>query len=194
MAGVPKRYILRVELEGVVPTVWRRLVVEADVSLANLHHIIQAAMGWTDSHLHEFEIHGELFALPHPDDDVGRPVRDERRARLGRLARRGEWFHYNYDFGDDWRHLVTVEGVEAPGAQLLGYAWILEGERACPPEDVGGVPGYERFLETLRMRPRSADAHELREWVGAGFDPKRFDRHAANAALLRMAWNGWGGK
>lgn len=186
-----KAYTLRIELQDIEPLVWRRLLVDGDTTLSKLHHYIQTAMGWTDAHLHEFEIGGKTYATPHPDDDPERDVIDERRVRLDRVATTGDHFSYLYDFGDSWQHRVVVERVESFDGDQRGYAYVSAGERACPPEDVGGAPGYMDFMDQISQRPLDEEGCRLLQWAGEDFDPVRFDRHAANAALLRMAWNRW---
>lgn len=184
-------YTLRVELEGVRPLIWRRILVDGSVSLGKLHHYLQAAMGWTDAHLHEFEIAGQVFAIPHPDDDPDRPAKDERRATLSKVVGVGEHFLYRYDFGDSWSHRIVVEAVDQSPGEPAGVAEVAAGERACPPEDVGGAEAYMEFVEAVSSRRTSEDAQDWLAWAGTDFDPERFDRIAANAALLRMAWNKW---
>ena len=98
---------------------------------------------------------------------------------------------YLYDFGDGWRHQVSVEQVE-PMKEPEGYAYVTDGDRACPPEDCGGAGGYQEFLDELAAKPKSKTVKEFLTWAGHDFKPERFDRHAANATLLRMAWNRWG--
>lgn len=194
--SAPCLYTLRIELQPdeIHPLIWRRLEVDGRISLGKLHHFIQAAFGWTDAHLHHFMINGQEFGIPRPEDLLQDPdVRDERKAFLNRLVDAGQSFVYCYDFGDDWRHLVIVEAVdEEPNSDRHGGAWVTDGARACPPEDVGGTPGYEHFLETLQSAPDSEEAQHLRNWAGGPFDPELFDRRAANAAILRMLWNRWG--
>lgn len=188
---------LRIELhpDEIKPPIWRRLVVDGRVSLAKLHHFIQAAFGWTDAHLHEFTIRDTRYALPHPDDALDDiDSRDERKAYLNRLVSTGEHFFYQYDFGDGWDHVITVEKIEPVENDPHGNAWIEDGARACPPEDVGGIQGYQAFLETILGNPRSEEAKDLLTWAGGEFDPEQFDRRAANAAIQRILWNGWGGK
>jgi Plasmid pRiA4b ORF-3-like protein len=197
-ANVPCLYTLHIELEPdeIHPPIWRRLAVDGRVSLGKLHHFIQAAFGWTDSHLHYFMINGQEFGTPRPDDAFGdEETQDERKAFLNRLVATGQSFVYRYDFGDDWQHLIMVESVdESPSEDPAGGAWIVNGGRACPPEDVGGAPGYGHFLDTLRDAPDSDEAQDLRNWAGGAFDPELFDRRAANATITRMLWNRWGGK
>ena len=186
-----KAYTLRVELQGVEPLVWRRLVLDGDAMLGKLHNYIQAAMGWTDAHLHEFEVGDKIYAVPHPDDDPEREIIDERRVRLDRVAKVGDHFSYLYDFGDGWRHRIVVERVDALDGEQLGYVYVSAGERACPPEDVGGASAYMDFIERISERPLDGEGRRLLRWAGEDFYPARFDRQAANAALLRMAWNRW---
>lgn len=171
--------------------IWRRLWVEGQMNLFQLHHIIQAAMGWTDAHLHDFSIAGKRYSVPRDDGFEMEPVLDERTVRLESVLTPNLTFEYQYDFGDSWVHIVRVERTETID-EPHGAAFIEAGERACPPEDAGGVPGYQEFLDQLADNPRGKDVQEFLRWAGADFDPDRFDRRAANSALLRMAWNGWG--
>ena len=102
---------LKIELAGIKPAIWRRVVVPQKITLAKLHQVIQAAMGWTDSHLHEFEIAGCRFGTPDPEFDFGDPVVSEKRATLGAALEGRKTFRYVYDFGDDWEHKIKVEKV-----------------------------------------------------------------------------------
>jgi hypothetical protein len=196
--SAPCLYTLRVELlpHSIHPVIWRRLQVDGRISLGKLHHFIQAAFGWTDAHLHEFEIRGRTFGPPSPDDELyEREVEDERKAFLNRLVATEDVFLYRYDFGDNWEHVVTVEDIlDNVEHDPHGSAWITEGARACPPEDVGGAHGYQEFLETILTQPHSDEAQRLLEWAGGAFDPQLFDQRGANAAIQRMLWNRWGGK
>jgi len=181
----PRTYLLKVTLMETDPPIWRRLVVPGDTTLAGLDRIIQAAMGWTNSHLHTFTVGGVLYAEPSPEWEV--EVRDERRVRLADVVREeGEAFVYEYDLGDSWRHQVLVEEVIAGGADEAGRPRCLGGERACPPEDSGGVGGYYDMLLTLR--DAAGDEYEsTRVWVesmtGGPFDPDAFDLEAANKSI-----------
>ena len=176
-------YQLKVTLKGSRPPIWRRLLVRADTRLAKLHDILQVAMGWTDDHLHQFEVGGRRIGVPRRDGWA--EVEDERRVRLGEVAP-GERarFTYEYDFGDSWEHQIVVEKVRPtePGA---AYPVCLAGRRAGPPEDVGGVWRYEVFQEAIRD-PAHPEHDELREWVGGAFDPEAFDLEEVNAALRRL--------
>lgn len=189
----PYLYRLRIELEGISPVIWRRILVGGDRTLLQVHHVLQAAMGWTDAHLHQFEIGGQSFALPDPDPVVpsGRVVVDERLVRLDAVLEGISSFRYWYDFGDDWWHRITIEDRMPLDEESPAYGHVEAGECACPPEDSGGIPGYQGFLDAWASDRKCEEVGEFLEWAGADFDPARFDRYAANAALMRMAWNRW---
>jgi hypothetical protein len=186
-------YTLRVELLNIEPLIWRRIQVEGKASLAALHHVVQAAFGWSDAHLHEFDVGGRLFGnMKKIDTELREDVLDERKEALSAAAvELGATFGYAYDFGDGWEHRIVVERVDNID-EPMGYARVLAGERACPPEDVGGPGGYDALVTAITSAPESEEAKGYFDWVGVDYDPEQFDRHAANAALLRMAWNGWG--
>jgi len=147
----PCVYTLKIELQPneIQPVIWRRLDVDGRISLSKLHHFIQAAFGWSDAHLHEFEIQGRTYRTPSPEDDFDViEIRDERKTFLNRLITEAEVFSYLYDFGDSWEHVITVEDFVADGeSDLRGGAYVTDGARACPPEDVGGTDGYHDFLK-----------------------------------------------
>jgi len=171
---------LRIELLEVRPSVWRRVEVPSEITLAELHDVIQTAMGWTDSHLHQFEIHGQRFGLPSPED--WEPVHDERRVRLVEvLPAPEERALYEYDFGDGWCHDVMVEEI-ATAETGTTYPICVAGRRACPPEDVGGPGGYARMLEVLAS-PDDPEREEFIDWLGGAFDADAFDLGATNRAL-----------
>ena len=164
-------YRLRIDLKGVKPKVWRRILVPATIRLDKLHRVIQIVMGWTNSHLHEFTIGDAQYGQPEYDDmrSIGSEKGVSLKSALGGIAR----FTYVYDFGDDWEHVIKVEEVLPPGIDLT-VPTCLDGQNACPPEDVGGPPGYAEFLEAL-ADPNHERHKELREWIGGNFDPTAFD-------------------
>jgi hypothetical protein len=168
-------------LESSRPPVWRRLLVPADIRLDRLHGVIQAAMGWEDCHMHAFSDGSREW---RSDPDLGRG--DERKATLDRLLKgEGERIAYTYDFGDDWEHEITLEGVltAEPG---MRYPVCVAGEGACPPEDCGGVWGYQDLRDAL-ADPAHERHEEMLEWLGlqtaAKFDAARFDVEDVNRAL-----------
>jgi hypothetical protein len=180
-----KIYEIKIELREVRPAVLRRVQVPGELSLAGLHAVVQVAMGWTDSHLHEFDVDGARYGLPDPDWDAGE-VGDEARVTLFRLLGQGDRAGYVYDFGDGWTHRLTVEKVLAPEPGV-SYPRCVSGRRACPPEDVGGPWGYDEFLAAM-ADPAHPEHEQYREWLGGPFDPAAFDLTAVNAALAELAW------
>ena len=165
-------YQLEVTLLDTKPPIWRRVLVDGGSTLDHLHDVIQAAFGWWDYHLHEFEVGRVRYAVPDPDDDWGEPRRDERGVRLDAIAAEGSSFLYTYDFGDGWDHRIVVEKV-LPAAGITVPA-CLDGRRACPPEDCGGTGGYRELLEILRD-PTHPEHQTRREWLGHDFDSEAFD-------------------
>ena len=190
----PRLITLRIELVGTTPLVWRRITLDGRSSFANLHHVIQAAMGWHDAHLHQFRINNRYIGVPDPESDAPEwHTEDERKVFLNRVLTDDAVFTYLYDFGDGWEHRLLVEEYDDSDDLRFGDgdAWVDAGERACPPEDCGGVGGFQDFLEKLEDEPYSDESKELREWAGLDYDPARFDRQAANAAIKRLLWNRW---
>jgi len=176
-------YQLKVTLRGSKPPIWRRLQVRSDITLAKLHQILQVAMGWTDSHMHQFIVGGTYYGVPSKELDLD--VKSERTAKLDRIApAEKSHFGYEYDFGDDWIHEVLVEKI-LPPAEGVHYPVCITGKRAGPPEDCGGIWGYEELLAAIRD-PQNPEHEEMLEWVGDDFDPEAFDLDAVNAELRQL--------
>lgn len=176
-------YQLKITLHDSHPPIWRRVLVPCNFSFYQLHQVIQLSMGWTDSHLHQFIVDGEHFSIPSSED--WEPVIDERRFTLEQIAPSlKRKFIYEYDFGDNWTHNVIVEKIITPEPGEK-YPQCIKGKRACPPEDVGGVWGYETFLEAIQDAGHEEHDSYL-EWVGGEFDPEAFDLAVVNQALWRM--------
>jgi hypothetical protein len=180
-------YQLKVTLKHSRPPIWRRIQVPSDVSLGELHWVLQLVMGWTNSHLHQFIVgrrpDWQYYGMT--GFDLGDDVQDENRVKLSQIAPRAKAkFVYEYDFGDGWEHEVVVEKVlpPEPGAR---YPRCLAGEKACPPEDVGGVWGYAEFLQAIN-NPEHPEHADMLDWIGGGFDPEAFHLERANAALKRI--------
>jgi hypothetical protein len=175
---------VRVELLEVTPTVWRRLLMPSTIRLPTLHRVLQATMGWTDSHLHEFVIAGQRYSVPDPDWDTELKQRDERRVVLEKaLGHQARCFDYLYDFGDSWHHIVILQEHAPLREDALIYC--TDGENACPPEDVGGAHGYEQFLAGI-ADPEHEEHENWLRWARGGFDPRRFSRDAVNQALTKI--------
>jgi hypothetical protein len=177
---------LSVTLLDTQPPIWRRVLVSANIRLDRLHDVIQAAMGWQDYHLHVFTKGTDRYGVPDRDDDFELGHRDERAVTLNALlSKEGDSMHYDYDFGDNWEHEITLDELltATPDSR---YPLCVAGERACPPEDCGGTGGYEQLIETL-ADPKHPDHEHMRGWAGlsegVSFDPARFDLTEANARL-----------
>jgi hypothetical protein len=166
-------YQLRVTLLEVEPPIWRRLLVSQDVQLPRLHDILQRALGWKDCHLHEFKVGTVRFGRPDEDFPPG-PI-DHANISLNQvLPHPGASCVYEYDPGDGWEHLIELEDELPADAVTASLPWCVAGERACPPEDCGGPPGYAELLATM----------------AAHFDPEAFDIDAVNGHLDRFRGSG----
>lgn len=181
-------YVLEISLQDIKPRIWRRIAVPTEFTLEQVHDVIQTAMGWQHAHLHEFEIGGQSYGEPDPDDTMGwsDDMLDDSTVRLGELVKEeGDKFHYTYDFGDDWRHQIEVKRIEAP-KEGVQYPHCEAGKRAAPPEDCGGPYGYMDVLKALKD-PKNKKYAELLEWVGKDYDPEECDLPRINAKLKRLA-------
>ncbi len=179
---------LKVTLKGVSPPIWRRLRVPCDITLHALHQVIQRSAPWADQHLYEFRIRGQRYGVPDKDsrwDDT--EYIKSKKTLLKDIARPGIRFTYCYDFGDSWEHEVIVEGVGVV-PEPLAHAECLDGQRAFPPDDCGGTPGYQHLVKALRD-PDDPSHQEMLDWIG-DFDPERFDITAVNASLRRLRLGG----
>jgi hypothetical protein len=169
---------LKVTLAGIKPPIWRRLLVPDTMTLGDLHHAIQGAMGWCDGHLHAFDIDGRQHGDRSTVDDVA----DENRLTLNDLTKSGiARFAYTYDFGDDWEHIVAIEKNQ-PALDGKSYPTCVAGARNCPPEDCGGPWGYQHLLEVL-ADPAHPEYDEQIEWLGEEFDPNEFSVEYADVTL-----------
>jgi hypothetical protein len=159
------------------PPIWRRIQVR-DCTLDKLHEHIQTAMGWTNSHLHHFKIGEQLYGDPElmQENFEDMDYKDSTTTRISdilpKIGKRFR-FRYEYDFGDSWYHEVLFEGFVQADPRVK-YPLCLEGERACPPEDCGGIWGYPDFLEAIQ-NPDHERHEELLEWIGGSFDSEAFD-------------------
>ena len=175
-------YQLKITLNDVRPPIWRRVQV-GDCSLAELHDIIQFCMGWESSHLYAFEVDGVEYSDPEMGDDEDSC--DSHSQMLSQLANQGpSSFTYEYDFGDDWGHIIKIEKNLPPDPKVK-YPCCIDGKRACPPEDCGGAYGYGSLLEVIQ-NPNHKEHAEMLEWVGGKFDPEAFDINKVNRELQRL--------
>ena len=158
----------------------------SDATLGQLHWVIQFAMGWTNSHLHSFEIQGIEYGVPMPDlgfDDI--EVCDEQTVVLSKIIPGEKFkFSYLYDFGDSWEHEILVEKV-LDVDPAIDYPVCIKAKRACPPEDCGGTWGYQGFLEAIQD-PGHPEHEEMLEWVGGSFDSEAVDLDEVNRQLKHL--------
>jgi len=177
-----KVYQFKITLKGIRPPIWRRIQVPENYTFWDLHVAIQDSMGWEDYHLHEFEIFdpskGLKVNIGIPPGELG--VSFEKETLPGWKERISDYFSmenrravYVYDFGDNWEHEIVLEKI-LPREEGVDYPVCIGGKRACPPEDCGGIWGYEEFLEAI-ADPDHELHDEMLEWVGGEFDPERFD-------------------
>lgn len=173
-------YQLKITLMDTQPKIWRRLLLASTDKLEGVHISFQIVMGWTNSHLHEF-IHGhDRYGVP--DEDFPMDVLDEADYRLDQLLKKEkDKLNYVYDFGDGWEHEIILEKILPFDTETV-LPTCVAGERACPPEDVGGIPGYEMFLEAISDSSHPEYA-EMLEWIGYDFDPEHIDLAQTNDLL-----------
>ncbi len=180
-------YQFKITLKDLKPPIWRRIQVK-DCTLDKLHEYIQTAMGWTNSHLHHFRINGTYYGDPWLIEEDGgeRGYVNSTVMRLNAIIPKSGQrfaFEYEYDFGDSWEHEVLYEGcLRADPA--LQYPLCLEGERACPPEDVGGTSEYRKWAKVIANREHRKRKEYL-DWVGGWFDPEEFDAELATKRMKR---------
>ncbi len=184
-------YQLQVLLNGTQPSIWRRLQVPGTANLGWFHAVLQVAMGWTNSHLHQFICGEHVYADPSAQLDEYEgdpPVLDERKATVAEvLSDIHQGMVYEYDFGDSWEHVVTVEKILPADASTSAAAVCLAGSRACPPEDCGGIGGYDELLRALKNK-KHPEHKSMKEWLGRPFDPESFDVAKANHWLRKLKW------
>lgn len=180
-------YQFKITLKGIRPSIWRRIQTK-DCTLDKLHEHIQTAMGWTNSHLHQFIINGVRHGDPeliYDGWEGEEPPVNSLRTKISKIVPadgKRSWFDYEYDFGDSWEHEILFEGclrAEKGSRNPL----CLKGKRACPPEDVGGIFGYQEFLEAI-ADPEHEEHESYLEWSGP-FDPEAFDPRAATREMRK---------
>ncbi|WP_245613977.1 plasmid pRiA4b ORF-3 family protein [Knoellia sinensis] len=191
----PSLFTLTLELRGSTPRIWRRLDLPGDLTLDVVHTLFQAVMGWTDSHLHRFQpgdgqSYNQPYFVTEFDEDEGDEGTREDGVRLDQVLRTpGDRLTYLYDFGDGWEHRVTLDSVVplTPGNR---EPVCLGGARACPPEDVGGIHGYQEIAAWLRTGAPANDVPEPFEdadhahgWLPVDYDADAFDAAEATAAM-----------
>src|ERR1035437_3316342 len=165
---------LKITLQNTNPPIWRRVQVPKSLTFFDLHHVIQIAIGWTNSHLFEFTIHGYTLAWAGDDRNDGEQPLDANEVVLGLVLNQPlEKFEYLYDFGDSWRHLIEVEALLEKDEMKI-YPVCIEGELRSPPENCGGIPGFYENLEIIKDKEHH-DYEDTKTWLGKNYNPEEFD-------------------
>lgn len=182
MKKIKKRQVLefKVSLLGTEPLVWRKFLAHDFIKLSELHMLIQMTMGWEARHLYEFKINGISFM--EKDDEIGGNAVDPESAILSDVIGIVKKFTYIYDFGDGWQHEVEIIN-RCDHDPKLKYPICIAGENACPPEDCGGIYGFDQLKKTLKTKNSKAKDEAL-EWLGGYYNPNSFDPNFVNKHLL----------
>jgi hypothetical protein len=173
---------IKVTLKHTKPPIWRRILVTSEIKLNRLHDVLQISMGWTDSHMHQFETPEGFFA--DPSLEMEETESSKKITLVSVLSQPKSSIRYDYDFGDGWDHQILLEKVVELEDEFL--ALCTGGARECPPEDCGGPWGYGNLLAILKD-PKHPEYAEMKEWIGPGFDAAAFDLDAINKQLTRLA-------
>ncbi len=178
---------IRIALEDMKPAIWRRVELPVTNSLKTLHLAIQACMLFENYHLFRFDLGDAAYGVRFDDDDAFMVrTRDAANMRIGKLVERGVTsFIYTYDFGDNWRHRVEIEEVTS-AIPATDYPRFVDGERRAPPEDVGGTPGFEEFLNAM-AKPRHPERASMIQWYGGIFDPADISRDEIHTRMAILA-------
>jgi len=183
MSNADNIAVLRVELQNIEPLIWRRVAVRTAMNLTEVHGVVQAAMGWLNSHMWELHVNGRKYAMNLPDEpDWNERFENAEAVSLATLLASGErQMEYIYDIGDYWEHFIIVERTTAPLPDV-SYPQFLGGERRCPPEDCGGPFGYNEFLRKIASKQSKTRKAAL-NWYGGQYDPDDIDEKKIVAAL-----------
>jgi len=193
----PMIHQYKVSLREISPAIWRRIQVPEGYTFWDLHVAVQDSMGWLDYHLHAFRFpeanRERAVEIGIPDEDSNHPILPGWEVGItDYFTRPAAVALYEYDFGDGWEHDVVLESV-LPSELKQKYPRCIAGERACPPEDCGGVPGYQHLLEVLRQ-PKHPEHAESVAWLKGHaknyhpFDPERFDAHTVRFSNPKRRW------
>ncbi len=179
-------YTCRIKLNEIAPEIWREFHFNPDVTFHQLHNIIQSVMGWENVHLYEFHVHKQVIGLPDPeflDREDPASLNSRRETVKKHVNKKKTEFTYVYDFGDGWNHTITLIDIDLTVSDSTPLC--LNGARSCPPEDVGGVWGYQHLTEVLQT-PDHPERDDLLNWVSEDYDPEYFSCEAVNGELQRF--------
>jgi len=186
----------KIELEGIKPKIWRIFQVESSITFNELHKIIQKVMGWEDYHMYDFKAENtniidsrsESFEQVLGRDIAKNEIKANKAKLFDFIKNKGQKVTYMYDMGDSWEHKLTVKNIFEVDDSKKDFPVVIDGERACPPEDSGGIWGYENLLE-IQKDPENPEYEEMIEdWLGEDFDPEYFDVDEVNKKFRRKKY------
>ncbi|MBI4980196.1 plasmid pRiA4b ORF-3 family protein [Candidatus Woesearchaeota archaeon] len=184
---MPNIMQLKITLRDSQPPIWRRIKIKDNISFHKLHEIFQVVMGWTNSHLYDFQVDGQRLSVPKYFDWDDK-LMDSRKIRISTL-KPSQKFDYTYDFGDCWEHQIIVEKIE-PNEMGLPHPVCIKGKLSCPPDDCGGIGGYYRLLHVRRNKNHPEYKELIKEWLGEDFDPNYFEIEEINKELMERFIDG----
>ncbi|MBK7309961.1 MAG: plasmid pRiA4b ORF-3 family protein [Sphingobacteriaceae bacterium] len=173
---------LKITLSGIELPIWRTIVVDSSSTFYELHHIIQIAFGWQNWHMFEFEMDDYIITMPNPEIDLITVPANE--IKLGKILSEGSIVKYQYDFGDCWDHIITVEEVSEVKVRRLPYC--LDGGRCAPPEDCGGVPGYEHLVNVITNKKHPEHDEFIKFILDNDFSLEYFNIKEVNRGLSEL--------
>ncbi len=174
---------LKIFLEGITPKIWRRFLVKDNISFHDLHDVIQLVMGWGDYHLYSFYVDKEEISVP--DTDFRNELLNAKKIKLKDKLSLKQKFGYLYDFGDNWEHTIIVEKIlDSADSPFIPYC--VGGERSCPPEDCGSVPGYYELIKIKKNKKHLEYKERIAGWLGEDFDFEQFNLNEINKELSRL--------
>ncbi len=189
-SGIPL-YRLKIDLCNISPAIWREFIIPSDLTLENLHVVIQTVMGWTNSHLHQYIKDGTYYTVRYESDDYWDELGcvDYKGMKIcDLLCNKGDIIQYLYDLGDSWMHSLELTDIidspsfDDPDNADFHYLECLAGERRCPPEDCGGIGGFYEILNILQ-NPSHEKYESYIVWLGKNYDPEQFDLNSVNKRL-----------
>lgn len=176
-------YQIYLELKGSKPKIWRRLLVPSDVSLSDFHKVLQTVMGWTNSHLHQFIADRQHYEPPAPKDEFWESYGEDYTGLTldDILEEENDKITYEYDFGDGWEHTIKLEQIVSNDKNIK-LPKCIAGAMACPPEDCGGMWGFQEFKKIIK-NPKHPEHDSYLKWIGGSYDPEAFDKEQINESL-----------
>ncbi len=174
-------YQIRISIDNIQPPIWRRILVKDNITLDEFHEIIQITMGWEDYHLYNFRINNQHYSIPTDNFFEISDYNSEEILLRSVVKKEKQKFRYTYDFGDNWQHTILIEKI-LPIDKNQKYPVCIKGKRACPPEDCGGVWGYENFRDAIEDE-KHPEHKDMLEWIDDDFDPEEFDLNEINSFM-----------